>query len=57
MVPDRYQPTAGRQTLAWLLGLACVAVFALGAVIGYHSIYRNVSIAMLPPPPTASPLY
>jgi len=57
MLFDRHQPTAGSQRLAWLMALACVVVFALGAVIGYHSIYRNVAVAMLPPPPPATSPY
>jgi hypothetical protein len=57
MVSNRYQPTADSRSLAWLMALACVAVFVVGAVIGYHSIYRNVSVAMLPSPPTATSLF
>ena len=42
--------------LAWTLAGVCCVVFAVGVFIGYHSIYRNISVAMLPPPPAASPL-
>ena len=32
-----------------MLALAFAVVFTLGAVIGYNSIYRNISVAMLTP--------
>jgi hypothetical protein len=32
-----------------VLALAFAVVFTLGAVIGYNSIYRNISVAMLSP--------
>jgi len=32
-----------------VLALAFAVVFTLGAVIGYNSIYRNVSVALLSP--------
>jgi len=54
MLFNRHPPTAGSQRLSWFMALAYVVVFAVGAVIGYHSIYRNVSVAMLPPPPAAA---
>jgi hypothetical protein len=54
MVSDRQSVRGSR--VAWALACACGAVFALGVFIGYHSIYRNISVAMLPPPPAVSPL-
>jgi hypothetical protein len=52
MHPDRYQGAANNR-FGWLLALLCAAVFALGAVIGYHSIYRNVPVAMAASQPSA----
>jgi hypothetical protein len=36
------------------LAVVLTAVFAAGVVIGYNSVYRNISVAMLGPPPVAS---
>jgi hypothetical protein len=54
MVSNRHIARGSR--FAWGLACICAAVFALGVFIGYHSIYRNNSVAMLPPPPAMSPL-
>jgi hypothetical protein len=40
--------TAGRFAVA--LAVALVAVFALGVVIGYNSVYRDVAVASLAAP-------
>ena len=52
--PAHFDRSGGRFALT--VAIACAAIFALGVFIGYHSIYRNISVAMAPLPAAASPL-
>jgi hypothetical protein len=47
--------TDGRR---WALAFAitCTVVFGLGVLIGYNSIYRDISVAMLTPQVVSPPL-
>jgi hypothetical protein len=56
MNPDpRADPRERGTRLALALVFLGFVVFALGAVIGYHSIYRDISVAMLAPPAGMQP--
>jgi hypothetical protein len=48
--PVSSRPRTNLSGLAVALVVALGATFALGVVIGYNSVYRNVSVAMLAPP-------
>jgi hypothetical protein len=43
--PRNPAPRASRAPLVF--AILCTAVFTLGVVLGYHSVYRNISVAAL----------
>jgi hypothetical protein len=47
----------GHRTFGFFLGLSLVllAVFAAGMTIGYHVVYRNVTVAAVALDPTPAP--
>ena len=47
----------GHRTFGFLLGLSLVllAVFGAGMSIGYHLVYRNVTVAAVAPDPAPPP--
>lgn len=51
--PVSNKPRTNLSGLAVALAIALSATFALGVVIGYNSVYRDVVVAQLAPPSSA----
>ena len=53
MISGQPKPDARSRGRRWAMVFVvmCAVVFGLGALLGYNSIYRNISVAMVAPPP------
>ena len=54
--PVSSRPRTNLSGLAVAFAVALGAVFALGVVIGYNSVYRNIEVALLAPHAPAQPI-
>jgi hypothetical protein len=56
MVSDQQVRQSRGTRFAVGFAIVAAAVFTVGVLIGYNSIYRDISVAMLSPPTAVSPL-